>query len=95
MSQQKRWFDLHVSDSVFFLLFFFFWGLWGPSLGHMEATLEKRNGNKSVPLQSSKGRGEKKKIEIILILWKMEREKKKKINYLIVLCCFCSSLRHM
>jgi hypothetical protein len=44
----------------------------------MEATLEKRNGNKSVPLQSSKGRGEKKKIEIILRLWKMEREKKKK-----------------
>jgi hypothetical protein len=73
----------------------FFFGLWGPSLGHMEANLEKRNGNKSVPLQSSKGRGEKKKIEIILILWKGEREKKKKINYLIVLCCFCSSLRHM
>jgi hypothetical protein len=44
----------------------------------MEATLEKRNGSTSVTLQSSKGRGEKKKIEIILILWKMERKKGKK-----------------
>ncbi len=79
MSQQKRWFDLHVSDSVFSSpFFFFFFCLSGHSLGHMEDTLEKRNGNKSVPLQSSKGRGEKKKIEIILRLWKMEREKKKK-----------------
>jgi hypothetical protein len=60
MSQQKRWFDLHISDTVFFLLFFFF-GLWGPSLGHMKATLEKRNGNTSVPLQSSKGRGKNQK----------------------------------